>query len=117
MKVKGNVTIDTACAKTAVEKRENAIIAAEDASSASMKTALTTRLTALSAAWGQTDTAAREAALKAAHSAFKGSWKTTSTTLRTARKAAWSTFKTDAKACKISIPSVEASAETSDSQM
>lgn len=112
-----NATVDAACAQTAVAKRENAMIAAVDAYSSSVKTSLTTRRDALSAAWSQTDAGAREAAIKAAHEAFKGTWKTANKTLRTAQKAAWQTFRTDAKTCKISVPQSESSAESSDIQI
>jgi len=113
----GNPTVDIACMKTTVVKREAALAAAVDAHYASMKTAMSTRATALAAAWGMTDASAREAALKAAHTAFRTSAKTATKTLRDARKAVWKTFKADAKTCKVSVPRVESDAEKSDAAL
>ncbi len=111
------ITVDPACAQTAVAKRENALIAATDASAASLKTALTARRDALNAAWGQADAKTREAAIKAAHDVFKGARKTANMTLRTARNEALKSFKADAKTCKVSVPKVDTGAEMMDSQM
>ena len=93
-------TVDLACMQTAVEKRDNAMIAAQDAYSASWKTALQTRRDELKAAWGIQDKKQREEAIRAAWKKFRESRKTGRENFRTARKNAWNTFKTDSKACK-----------------
>lgn len=93
--------VDLTCMKTAVEKRENAIIASKETSFASMDTAFKTRRDALKAAWDTTDAKDRREAINAAWKAFRDSHKAARTQLRTDDKALWSTFKTDAKQCKV----------------
>lgn len=109
--------VDTACVQTAVAKREAALATAVDAYYTSMKSAMSTRAAALATAWGQADATTREAAIRAAHTAFRTSAKTATSTMRTARKASWQTFKTDAKACKVSLPKAESEAEKTDAAM
>lgn len=89
-----------ACMQTAVTKRDNAIISAFDAFSASAKTALTARRDALNAAWGIANRKERKAAIKKAWDDFKNATKTARRTLNQARETAWRQFKTDALACK-----------------
>ncbi len=102
----------------AVEKRDNAIIAAVGVYSSTMTTALTTRRDALKAAWQIADNAQREAALKAAHNAFKGTWKKARQAMNDARKAAWKTFRQEAKTnCKVNVTGSESSLESSDNQI
>lgn len=93
-------TLDLACMQSAVEKRDNAIIAAFDAYSASVKTALTTRRDALKAAWGLTDRIQRRDAINAAWKAHRKARNDAFRTLRDARRAAWKQFRADAKTCK-----------------
>jgi len=93
-------TIDLACMQTAVEKRDNAIIAALDKHTANVKTALTTRRDALKAALGITDLVQRRLAIKAAWDAFNGTWKKEARLLNDARRAAWRQFRLDAKTCR-----------------
>ena len=102
---------DLACMQAAIEKRENALIAAVDANNAAWKASLTTRRDELIAAWKLTDSKARREAVKAAWKKFRDARKTQRETLRTARKNAWEQFKKDAKACKTDNPEtgVEAS--------
>ena len=92
--------VDLACMQTAVEKRDNAMIAALDAYHASWKAALQTRRDELKAAWGIQDKNQREDAIRAAWRKFRESKKSARDTFRTARKNAWKTFKTDARACR-----------------
>ena len=101
----------------AVSKRDGAIIAALGTYYTSVNSALTTRKTALTAAWLITDPKQREAAIKAAHEAFKGTWKKARNTMNDARKAAWKTFQTDAKACKAPPSASDAGAQGTDAQL
>ena len=93
-------SVDLACMQTAVEKRDNAMIAALDAYHASWKAALQTRRDELKTAWGTQDKNQREDAIRAAWKKFRESKKSARDTFRTARKNAWKTFKTDARACR-----------------
>jgi acyl-CoA reductase-like NAD-dependent aldehyde dehydrogenase len=86
---------------TAIEVRENAIIAAHDAFAVSLKSALTVRRDALKAAWNIADKTARETARKAAWTTFKTSSQAAHTAMRTARVAAWTTFNTSAIVCGV----------------
>jgi hypothetical protein len=88
------------CLAAAVDKREAAVGAAFAAFSTSMTSALSTRRTALAAAWALTDAAARNAATKAAWQAWNTAAKSARQTLNAARRTAWSTFSTDRKACR-----------------
>lgn len=89
-----------ACAQTAVEKRDNAIISAFDTFSASAKAALQSRKDALKAAWAITDRKARRAAIKKAWNDFTAAIKTARKTLNSARKAAWTQYAKDLKDCR-----------------
>ena len=91
--------LDIACIKSAVEKRDTAIIAAFDALHDSAKTALIARKTALLAAWDIADRTARRAALKNAWKTYGEAIASARRTFRAARLAAWQQFRTDRKAC------------------
>lgn len=93
--------VDLVCMKNAVEKRENAIIAAKEKAFASMDTAFKARRDALKAAWDKIDAKERREAMNTAWKAFRASHKEARTQLRTDDKAAWKTFKIDSKACKV----------------
>lgn len=99
-KDKKAITFDPVCIQTAVEKRDNAIIAATDTFSAAAKTALTTRRDALKAAWALTDRTARRTALKAAGKAYRETLSKARKDLNAAKRAAWKQWGTDLKACK-----------------
>jgi len=92
-------TIDTACVKAAVEKRENALAAAWDKFTTGAKSALETRKAALLAAWDITDKDQRAKAIKDAWKAFKDTRDSLKKDLRQDRLAAWRTFQTDRRAC------------------
>jgi uncharacterized membrane protein len=92
--------VNLACMQTAVEKRDNAVISAWDALTASVKTTLSVRRDALKAAWGISDKRERAKAIKQAWTNFKNSKKEASRTFNQARKDAWKQFKTDARDCK-----------------
>ena len=87
--------------QTAVEKRDNAVIAAWDALFASIKTALQTRRDALETAWGITNRKERTKAVKDTWTAFRKANKEAQKIFRKARKDTWKQFKTDRKACKV----------------
>lgn len=103
------VAFNPACVITAVEKRDNAIIAATDTFSAAVKTALTTRRDALKTAWGLTDRKERRAALKAAWKAYKDAVVKARKDLNAAKRAAWKQWDKDRRACK-GTPNDEAGA-------
>lgn len=89
-----------ACVQTALDKRDNAIISAFDAFSATVKTALQTRRDALKTAWGLTDKRLRRLAIKKAWSDFGVATKTARRTLNKARLAAWVQYAKDGRVCK-----------------
>lgn len=91
--------VNLTCIQTAVEKRENAIIAAVDAYATKVKTALIARRDTLKAAWNKTDAKERRDGIRAAWNAFRGTWKNANRDLHVARKAAWEQFKKDRRAC------------------
>ena len=93
------VKIDAACVKSAIDKRENAIIAAVDTLAGALKSAYTTRRDALKAAWDLTDVKARNSAIRAAGKAFTVADRTARKAANETRRAAWTTFATDRKAC------------------
>ena len=88
-----------ACMQTAVEKRDNAVIALVNTYNSSLVAALQTRRDALKAAWGIMDRDARNAALKTEWTNFRNSHRQAITTKRAARQAAWKQFRTDARIC------------------
>lgn len=90
---------DIACVKLAMGKKEDAVATAFDVFTASMKTALTTRKTALLTSFDKTVRSERVQARNDAWSAYKTSAKTAHNALKTAKKSAYDTFKSDSKAC------------------
>jgi len=97
---KNNATVDLTCMQNAVEKRDSAIITAWDKYSASVKSALETRKSALKSAWTITEKTERISAIKTAWNNYKSAIKTTRQTWMKERKATWQAWKTDAKTCK-----------------
>lgn len=93
-------TVDLACMKTAVEKRDNAVIAALDIFHAGVKQSLTTRRDALKAAWDKSGKNERKAAIRAAWAAFDGTWKKARSGMEAAKKSAWNAYRTEANACR-----------------
>ncbi len=88
------------CVQTAVEKRENAIIAAFDVFSTSSKTALQTRRDALKAAWALTEKKARKAAIKKVWNDFTVTTRNSRRALNKTRAAVWKQYKKELKACR-----------------
>jgi predicted outer membrane protein len=93
--------VDSNCASTAVEKRENALITAHDAFNTAVKTALTNRMTALKDAWSQTDKKVRQEKRQAGYKAFRTEIQAANSAMKTARNSAWKSFDTDMKACGV----------------
>ena len=92
--------VDTNCIKTAIEKRDSAVISAFDSYAAKIKTALQIRKEALKSAWDLTVKKDRNNAVKTAWKNFKDSRVNTQKEFKTAKLNAWKTFKTDRKTCK-----------------
>lgn len=99
-KGKASKTEDLACVRTAVEKREVAMQTGFDKFTNSMKSALETRKSELSAAWTITDKNQRQVAIKAAWDKFKEVKQGASKVFRQERDAAWKQFAIDRKTCK-----------------
>ncbi|MGC9049109.1 MAG: peptidoglycan-binding domain-containing protein [Patescibacteria group bacterium] len=94
--------VDIACMKTAVEKRENALLSAYDVYSDKLKTARETRKTDLLAAWSIQDPKERYMAIQAAWDKFRKSIKTATVEWNQSRKTIWVQFARDAKNCRAS---------------
>ncbi len=92
-------TLDLTCMKSAVEKRENAIIAAWDKFSGAVKSALEMRKSELLAAWDIQDKTQRRAAIQAAWTKFRTSRISATQTLRQERLESWKQFRIDRAAC------------------
>lgn len=88
-----------ACVVTALTKRENALVASEQAFESSWKKALETRRDSLVVAWGKETRSERIVAQRAAIAAFQASKRAARATELSARRLAWSTFKTERQAC------------------
>jgi hypothetical protein len=108
---------DLACMQAAVEKRDNALIAAIDAYHTAARAALEKRRDALKAGWALTDRTARRAALRKVWSEFKKSHKKAVQDLRKAKRNAWKQFRTDRKACGPAAASDDPTAEGTDAQL
>lgn len=87
------------CILAAVEKRDNALIAAVDARYNATKTAFQTRKADLVAAWGLENRDERRKAIKYAWNKFDKSIRAANKAFKAAKKKAWSTFYKDRKAC------------------
>lgn len=94
--------VDIACMKTAVEKRENALLAAYDTLTQKVRAARETRKADLLAAWSIQDPAQRHSAIKAAWDKYRESVKSARTEWNQSRKTIWIQFAQDAKNCKAS---------------
>ncbi len=93
-------TVDVACVKTAIDKRDNAIISALDTYYAAVKSALQARQSALKAAWDITNAKDRRTALRKAWSDYKTAIRKARKDFRTAKNAAWKQYYADRKTCK-----------------
>lgn len=97
--VKKEKVVDLNCVKTAVEKRETAIIAAIDTYSTSVKASFEARKTALLVAWGITDTKARNIAIKNAFAKNKVAKRVATKIYKKARLITWQQFTKARIAC------------------
>lgn len=88
-----------ACVAAAVDKREATIDAGWSAYATATTANLSTRRTALAAAWAMTDRTARRTAIQAAWKAWRDSQRATAKTWHAAKQAAWSQFSKDRRAC------------------
>ena len=95
-------TVDIACMKTAVEKRENALLSAYDVYAGKLRTARETRKTDLGVAWSIKDPKERHTAIKAAWEKYHQGVKTATIGWNQSRKTIWTQFVQDAKNCKAS---------------
>lgn len=89
------------CIKTALEKRENALIAALETRFNSAKKVFQDRLAALKTAWSLTDKNARKEAIKKAVKTAKESFRDIRKKFRSDKKAVWEQFKKDKNACGV----------------
>ncbi len=94
--------VDIVCMKTAVEKRENALLSAYDIYAGKLRTARETRKTDLLAAWSIQDPKERSTAIKAAWEKYRQNVKTATTEWNQSRKTIWTQFTQEAKNCKAS---------------
>lgn len=94
--------VDIACMKTAVEKRENALLSAYDVYVGKLRAARETRKTDLLSAWSIQDPKERHTAIKAAWDKNRQSVKTATTEWNQSKKTIWIQFAQDAKNCKAS---------------
>lgn len=93
-------TIDLPCVQEIVRKRDDAIIGALGAYTASLTGAFSTRRDALVSAWGIEDRKERKKAINAAWKTFKTSKKAAEKAFKEARRSAWKTFDADRKTCR-----------------
>ncbi len=102
------------CVRTAVAKRESALLSAWNTASSSQSTAYTTRALALDTAYQITDKTARRTAIENAWKAWMTSSEDARKTRQTSHKSAWDTFKTDTKTCNVSSLETDAGGAQSD---
>lgn len=93
-------TINLACVKAAVDKRETSIINTHSAFSTAITSAFNIRKTELLAAWDIVNWKDRNVAIKATWKKFNEANKTARKTFNETRKAAWTQFTAERKACK-----------------
>src|SRR3989344_3385926 len=109
--------VEPSCVKTAISKRDIAVVAALDVKFAALKAALTARTPALLAAWDLTDIRARATAVIKAWKDYYSAIVKANREFRTGRQAAWKTYHTDRRACGPSTGAEDASREGYDSQL
>ncbi|MFH0755041.1 MAG: peptidoglycan-binding domain-containing protein [bacterium] len=102
-----NSTTTIACVKTAIEKRENALLSAYDIFAGKLRTSRETRKTDLLIAWSIQDSNARNIAVKTAWDKNKKSVKIATIEWNQIRKTIWAQFAQDAKVCKASVVEIE----------
>lgn len=101
-----------ACVRTALAKREAAILTANNSLFAATNSGLTVRTAALYKAWMLTGSIERKIAIKSAWDTARVSMKSAQETDKKARDIAWKTFKTEVQACKVPEAMMEGEGET-----
>ncbi len=94
--------VDIACMKTAVEKRENALLSSYDIYAGKLRVARETRKTDLLTAWSIQDPKERQTAIKVAWDKYRQSIKTATSEWNQSRKTIWTQFAKEARNCKAS---------------
>jgi hypothetical protein len=89
------------CVQTALEKRENALIAGHDAFNVSIKAALVKRLAGLKDAWAQQTLALRQDKRQATWKIFKADGQNAHNAMRLVKTNTWKTFDTDMQTCGV----------------
>lgn len=109
-KMKGKkAKVDATCMQTAVDTRETSLSDAWGTYTSAISSALSARKTALHDAWGLTDIKAQNKAIASAWKAWKKASQDAHKALKSDRKTTWDAFKSTTKtSCKISTPKDEA---------
>ncbi len=89
------------CLRTAVAKRESALMGEVTMMNSTISSAFMTRATALDSAYQVSDKEARKTSVDTAWSIFKSSTDIARKTGQDTQKSTWDTFKTDTKACNV----------------
>lgn len=105
------------CVKTALTKREDALIAGHSTYVTAISSAYSARKTALLAAWDSADAKTRRASVRSADKAFKTTVQTSKKAWSESRRGAWKTFEADRKACAPSVSSSDTGSSQSDSSI
>jgi hypothetical protein len=99
--------VQISCVKSAITKREDALVLGRTAYMTAVTNAYAVRKNAILAAWDKTTVQERRMAVRAADKSFKDSSKSARSTWETSRKSAWSVFGTEKKNCGVSGKSSE----------
>jgi hypothetical protein len=95
--------VNIICMKTAVEKRESALLSAYDVYAGKLRTVREIKKTDLLAAWSIQDPKERQAAIKAAWDKHRQSVKAVTKEWNQSRKTIWVQFAQEAKICNASV--------------
>ncbi|MCK6462946.1 MAG: hypothetical protein L6Q29_03980 [Candidatus Pacebacteria bacterium] len=97
------LNINLSCMADAIEKRDNALIAALDAKNNSLKAALTARKNSLSDAWRNMSGITRYRAIREVWKNYGNSVKQTQKESKNNREAAWKQFEKEKRSCKADL--------------
>ncbi len=97
---KSTNAVDVACVAKAMDARELGLSTAFSTFASTQSSALSTRRTALTTAWGLTETSARNTAITAAWSAYRTAHRDAVKAHVTAARSTDTAFRTAAKVCK-----------------
>lgn len=106
-----------ACIKSAVIKREEALIVGFDTYATALKTARGARKDALALAWDKTVASERRLAVKSADKTFAESSRSARKTWNDARRAIWRAFEVDRKACNVAVSSADTGSPSTDASL